>query len=104
MCRCPQCYAGTQCQTCKILYFYNLKYLLYLDNYTYKDNNPCLYDPCQNGGTCNLTPNGNSFYCTCPSGYHGSFCQKCIFIRYNYETFFSINKNINEMPRRWMLK
>jgi hypothetical protein len=36
--------------------------------------NPCLPNPCQNGGTCQ--PNNlGSFICLCPIGYQGICCE-----------------------------
>lgn len=37
------------------------------------DQNECLNDPCQNGGTChNQEP---SYICDCPRGYYGKNCE-----------------------------
>ncbi|XP_078660839.1 uncharacterized protein LOC144905190 isoform X3 [Branchiostoma floridae x Branchiostoma belcheri] len=36
---------------------------------------PCLTDPCYNGGTCVRTGLTTDFTCTCPSDYTGSTCQ-----------------------------
>jgi len=35
----------------------------------------CSREPCQNGGTCYHTPTGQSFFCNCPSGFAGTYCQ-----------------------------
>jgi len=40
--------------------------------------NACFNNPCQNGATCTNT--GNSYICTCPSGYSGTNCQICKWI------------------------
>jgi hypothetical protein len=49
-------------------------------------DNPCLSNPCVNGGTCQA--NGNNAICLCPSGYSGSNCQNCI------HDFFNIFRNM----------
>ena len=36
--------------------------------------NPCIPNPCLNGGRCNVTTNGT--VCTCMSGYSGQFCNQ----------------------------
>ena len=36
--------------------------------------NRCDPDPCQNSGSCH--DNGHQFVCTCPSGYHGYWCEE----------------------------
>lgn len=35
----------------------------------------CSREPCQNGGTCYHTQNGQSFLCSCKSGWSGTYCQ-----------------------------
>ena len=34
----------------------------------------CSAMPCQNGGTCNETPDGQNFNCTCPAKKAGEYC------------------------------
>ncbi|XP_072181950.1 uncharacterized protein [Diadema setosum] len=36
--------------------------------------NPCLSEPCQNGGTCNPSADDTSYSCTCPTSYTGINC------------------------------
>ncbi|XP_071489357.1 adhesion G-protein coupled receptor G7-like [Diadema antillarum] len=36
--------------------------------------NPCLSEPCQNGGTCNPSADDTSYSCTCPASYTGINC------------------------------
>lgn len=40
----------------------------------------CKHDPCQNGGLCANTPDGN-YTCTCIDGFKGMRCEKKIGIR-----------------------
>ena len=35
----------------------------------------CSNNPCQNGGTCQLTGSGSTYTCNCVSGYSGTNCQ-----------------------------
>jgi hypothetical protein len=50
--------------------------------------NPCLPNPCRNGGVCQAT-NAGSFTCLCPPGFEGISCEirefyiKIFFILYN---------------------
>ncbi|XP_039618495.1 coagulation factor IX [Polypterus senegalus] len=45
--------------------------------YRYKDMNPCLYNPCQNGGICKI--DHSNLYCLCPPRYEGKYCEAEIF-------------------------
>jgi hypothetical protein len=36
---------------------------------------PCFSQPCQNGGTCFQWTAESTFYCSCATGFGGSFCQ-----------------------------
>lgn len=38
------------------------------------DDNECLSEPCNNGGTCINFDNGQGFLCMCPTGYGGEIC------------------------------
>ncbi|XP_019624292.1 PREDICTED: matrilin-2-like [Branchiostoma belcheri] len=38
-------------------------------------NKSCLEQPCHNGGTCESQ--GQAFYCRCPSGFTGEYCEIC---------------------------
>ncbi|KAI8502373.1 hypothetical protein Bbelb_199610 [Branchiostoma belcheri] len=42
-------------------------------------NKSCLEQPCHNGGTCESQ--GQAFYCRCPSGFTGEYCEICKYIR-----------------------
>ena len=35
------------------------------------NQNPCLLNPCQNGGTCNIGNGISPYFCSCPSLYTG---------------------------------
>ena len=50
MCKCPEGYAGNDCEI-----------------------TPCTTDPCLNGGTCSI--NGGTYVCACTDGFIGSNCQ-----------------------------
>lgn len=43
----------------------------------------CKHDPCQNGGLCANTPDGN-YTCTCKDGFKGMRCEKKIGIRLSW--------------------
>lgn len=38
------------------------------------DDNECISEPCNNGGTCINFDNGQGFLCMCPTGYMGDIC------------------------------
>lgn len=38
------------------------------------DDNECISDPCNNGGTCINLDNGQGFLCVCQNGYTGDIC------------------------------
>ena len=40
---------------------------------TASDKNPCVPNPCKNGGLCK--PDGNKFICECTGGHTGDKCQ-----------------------------
>ena len=46
----------------------------------FKDNNACQNNPCLNGATCAVTGTGNTYICTCRSGYSGTNCQICKYL------------------------
>ena len=48
-CTCLDGYSGNECQI-----------------------NPCMPNPCDNGGVCII--NGNTWACNCPTGYNGKTC------------------------------
>ncbi len=67
----------------KIVSSYNyMKYSNYHSCSTGID--PCISQPCQNGGTCQPF-NGNSYQCICPPGYSGYDCstRKCLIFHEN---------------------
>lgn len=77
-CVCPQSRGGAYCQISNLLHLFDIhrnyfdlkKKELFLEN-------PCLSNPCQNGGICTAqyeTPSG-SYTCQCPVGYSGAQCQ-----------------------------
>ena len=37
--------------------------------------NPCLSNPCQNGGQCAPASDYSSFSCACPPSFAGDYCQ-----------------------------
>lgn len=39
---------------------------------------PCSYQPCRNGGTCSVSPDGVTWSCDCPSPYGGVLCERLI--------------------------
>ena len=41
----------------------------------YTAQNPCLSDPCQNGGQCFAQADNSAYQCLCPSSFFGTNCQ-----------------------------
>ncbi|KAH0535378.1 hypothetical protein KQX54_016085 [Cotesia glomerata] len=35
----------------------------------------CVSNPCRNGGSCKVSPDGSSFFCLCRAGYRGNHCE-----------------------------
>lgn len=52
--------------------WYNFKYIYYFIIYYFKENNPCIPNPCQNGGFCDRR--GSDVFCIC-NGFFGQFCE-----------------------------
>jgi len=47
--------------------------------------NPCLPNPCRNGGKCNRK--GSSYSCSCAKGYTGKRCESKYITKYNASLF-----------------
>ncbi len=74
VCTCPNCYSGTNCQSCKFNQKKFKKKTLKI--FMFWKVNPCCNNPCLNGGTCSAGANGG-YVCTCPNCYSGTNCQTC---------------------------
>lgn len=76
-CSCPCGYAGERCEI--------MATNVNADSIAQYSNNGaggvgyrlefCSQEPCQNGGTCVHTLNGQGFNCQCKSGWYGTYCQ-----------------------------
>jgi hypothetical protein len=55
-----------------ILRYYNQNYMIEI--YLIAAKNPCLANPCKNGGSCKRV--GSGFICRCVGGYTGATCER----------------------------
>jgi hypothetical protein len=55
-----------------ILRYYNQNYMIEI--YLIAAKNPCLANPCKNGGSCRRV--GSGFICRCVGGYTGATCER----------------------------
>ena len=60
---------GTRCYC----YCYHVSRVFHLGNVT---SGACLSYPCRNGATCYDYGMSDGYYCTCPSGYTGHYCEE----------------------------
>ena len=70
LCNCPATFTGKRCEAPGELFSFFSKDLF---STSFLAATPCQPNPCQNGGTC--TPQGNTFFCQCPSTYAGRCCE-----------------------------
>ena len=60
-----------------IWYFWPPILVWFCNMYTEKEEGPCLQQAaCTARGVCKISPTTSSYYCKCPAGLHGDFCQE----------------------------
>lgn len=76
-CSCIDKYTGTNCEFPGLkssIQSYNTSDVLLKSSVTSEPiSNPCLSNPCQNGGTCYM-PKSNEYTCSCPTNFYGPNC------------------------------
>jgi hypothetical protein len=82
-CICQKYFTGPSCTACMNVLLFKLiaKIYIIIIIYNYIDSNLCLYEPCKNGGTCDVPPmmatfTFNYWYtCQCSIGFTGKNCE-----------------------------
>ena len=85
-CSCPNLYNGTTCEICKLEITLNFHFaiLILLKQFLIFNqvNDPCLINPCLNGGICYTSLSTCGAMCRCLPEFTGPLCSQSIEIKF----------------------